>query len=363
MGHERRAERTRTLLSCVGACGALSLSLACMGPQARAPSPVELMLGRGAQSSSPRASAGAWMRYRLGYTALEYELPGTPEVLHVGHDEVLEVARLGRDGDPVQYVVRSYPHDAVALNDVGQLVSASITQVVQRSGGARSAQSDTSVSGYPGADLVFDFPGDGSRLRVRLIVGRTQYYVLTVAYPAAAEATLQGDILRYHQSVRLDAGDRPELDGDGVVGAAQYVEPVGALFVMRFPGHPRREAGLFSTTALSRPRIRYSVRSRDGRAAWQVAVTAFEHRPPADVIERALDAWRAEGWSVDAGRPITTQGFAGRAYALRRDGGAIAGALRLFVTQARLYEAHVAGPSPEGDGRDAVAFLDSLRIL
>jgi len=145
----------------------------------------------------------------------------------------------------------------------------------------------------------------------------------------------------------------------------RYVEPVGAWFAAQMPGNPRREARTFTTPELTRPRITYTVGSASGAERFVIGVTSFERRVPADALSVVTSAMTAAGWRVRDERPITMQGYAGRAYVLEQTGGSTVTDLRVFVAQSRIYEfmaTHPAAPD-NAYGARVRGFFDSLRIL
>lgn len=364
----RRSARVRAALSAGAAAGIFALCLACI-TRTGAPPPVATFAAEPPPMVSyppaVRRANGPWSRRRLGYTALTFEMPDVPEVLAVEDGERSEVARVSRDDGAVRYEVRSFEHHSDVLNNVDQLVAAALTEIAARVGGVRRTQATLTQGGYPGADLTFDFPRTGATIHVRMLVGRTRYYAAYAAFPTRADAVLRDDVARFHASLAFDEGDQPEADGDGVMGAPQFVQPVGAWFAVRMPGRPRREARDVRLPEGPRPRVTYTVSAPSGDERFVVAVTAFERRPPAGVFAAALAGATGPGLTLRGERPITTQGFAGRAYTLEHADGRRVTELRMFVTRARLYEVSATRPAaPDAAAAERVsAFFDTLRIL
>lgn len=365
-------ERSRRLAQrlCVSVCcaGIALISLACAVPQR--PQPVAMApaepqyLAPAPNLPAVHRSTAPWTRQRLGYTPLVYELPAPPEVLGL-EDDATEIARLNRDGTMVHYEVRSAAHPETVQNDTEQLIVRAITRTVQRLGGTRREEVRLTQSGYPGVELRLEFPRTSASLRVRLLVGHQRSYLAMVSYPAFAETTLRADADHFLQSLELDPSDLPRPDGDGALGEVQYAEPVGAMFAIRFPGRPRRETGTFSTPALTRPRITYSVGAAGSNDRWEVSMTAFERRRPNDLLPHVRAALTANGWTVRNEQPSVSHGYAGRAFTLERASGSIRANYRVYVTQGRLYEVLASSSGEASEARDARvrAFFDSFRVL
>jgi len=335
---------------------------------ARPPTPIAMISMPEDPAPPPppvRRATGSWARRRLGYTALSYQMPDAPEVLQVNDDDHCELARVSRDEGRVRYEVRSFEHEAATLNNVDQLIAGALTDIAQRVGGVRRSQVALTQGGYPGVDLTYDFPQTRATVRVRMLVGRTRSYAAIVSYPIHADAYLRDDVARFHQGLEFDEGDLPEPDGDGALGVLRYVEPVGAWFAVQMPGNPHREARTFTTPELTRPRVTYTVGAASGAERFVVAVTSFERRVPADALPAVVSAMTASGWRVRDERPITRQGYAGRAYSLEQSGGPSVTDLRVFVTRSRVYEFVATHPAaPDGACSARVrGFFDSLRIL
>ncbi|MFO0607215.1 MAG: hypothetical protein U0324_28895 [Polyangiales bacterium] len=365
--HSTTHRRARAAASVVALTGIGLFVLACA--TTRAPAPTQVVIAEPTMEPSlpppVRRSTGPWVHRRLGYTALTYEMPEVPEALAVDDDDHCEVARVSRDDGRVRFEVRSFEHESATLNNVDQLIATALTATARRMGGVRRSLVNLTQGGYPGADLTFDFPQSRGTLRVRMLVGRSRYYAAIVAYPSFAETALRPDVERFHNSLAFDAGDQPEADGDGAIGAPQYVEPVGAWFAVRMPGRPRREARTLALPAGERPRIAYAVASAAGEEGFEVAVTAFPRRPPPEALAAVVAQATAQGATLRGERPVTAQGYAGRAYTIEHAGGQRVTELRVFVTETRLYEVRAtrpAAPAAEVTAR-VDAFFNTLRIL
>ena len=360
------------LVQAMSATGIALFALACatpttaMGPSPQGPNPALQPLTYGGGPILVTRHPGRWARYRLGYTALTYELPGVPEVLHVARENDIEIARLALDNRRVQYNLRSFRHESIALADVNQLMANAITEHARRAGGVPRTRQPITVGGYPGVDLTFQFPNDAESARVRLLVGRTRSYAAILSYPTVAGTTLTEDFEHFLASLALDVGDAPEEDGDGRLSSeTHYVEPVGALFAIRMPGRPRRTTTTFATPRGSSPVASYTVEGPNGGERWNVSVTAFEGRPPEGLFAQTVSALTSSSWTVREEREINTQGYPGREYVLASSDGRSTTRARLFVTSSRLYDVRVTHPAAPDAARDVRVnlYFDSLRIL
>lgn len=364
----RRSEAAAAALSACAMAGIFFVSVACITRTAPPPAaPVEMAaMPQPVEYQPPvvHRTAGPWVRRRLGYTALSYQMPDLPEVLQVDDDHT-EIARVARDGGRVRYEIKSFEHETVALNNVHQLLDGALTEIARRVGGVRRNQTALTQGGYPGVDLTYDFPQTGATLRVRMLVGRTRSYAALVAYPTHADAYLREDVERFQGGLEFDEGDLPEADGDGAFGPLRYVEPVGAWFAAQMPGSPRREAQTLTLPELTRPRITYTVGASGAEERYVVAVTTFDRGVPDATLAGVVSALTAAGWRVRDERPVTTQGYAGRAYTLDRSRDTALLQLRVFVTRSRVYEFMAKHPATSDDASAARlrGFFDSLRIL
>lgn len=305
-----------------------------------------------------------WARHRLGYTALTYELPAAPEVLHVAGDRDLEVARAQGQRGRLRFEVRSFRHDETSLVQADELLARAITRTVHDAGGVVRSQSAANAGAYPGVLLGYELPARHMSLRARCVVGRARAYVAMVMFPDASLGALGRDVDRFLGALALDAGDEPEPDGDGAMGAPRYVEPVGASFAAQMPCRPRRVQGAFATPAGDRPSMTYLCEGR-GAERWQVSVTSFDASPPENIFDLGAAALRADGWTVREQAWVTNRGHSGRATVLQARDGSTTTRDQLFVARGAVYELRVTLPTGEDAAQRAqiTSFFDSLRIL
>lgn len=349
----------------VAAAGLLCLLVDC-APAAQRPKPLGLQANAGGASGGASA-ATAWPRRRLAYTALTYEMPAEPELTRIAHESSdVDEASLAVLGGMMVLKVQSFPHDATALADAGRLLSGITATITQRMGGVVRARQAVVVDGYPGEDLMCEFPSTGIATRVRVMVGRWQVYTVIASLPLMIQDSLRQDANRFVDSVHFDRGDAPDPEGDGALSETfRYVEPVGAYFALRMPGAPRAAQGTFNTATGSAPMATYTVEAPGGAERWQVRVTVFNERPPGATLARVVSDLTSAGWALRDERVAVVQGYAGRAYELASADGRTVMSVRLYATESRLYDVRVALPREAHAARreQLTSYFESLRIL
>ncbi len=326
---------------------------------------------RSAKTPSVAGAAGGasaqWIRHRLGYGALTYQMPAEPQVARIAHPAVdIDQAQLTVGNGGVVFEVESFHHEAPTLADASRLLSGAVTAFLQRIGGVVASRRAINVDGYPGEDLQCDFPSTGTSARVRVIVGRFEAYTVMASVPTSWREQLNADIERFMTSIQLDAGDAPDADGDGALSATtRYVEPVGAFFALRMPGAPRREQGTYNAESSQRPMVTYTVEAQGGAERWQVRVTSFEGRPAGSNYGRVVSELTGAGWVVRDDRAVSVQGYSGRAYVLASSDGRSLLTMRLFATESRIYDVRAVLPADSVESRreQLTSYFDSLRIL
>jgi hypothetical protein len=344
---------------------------ACAVPQRAAGGPTGFPQGYnngyGTEAASYVATRpGPWVRQRLGYTALTYEVPSAPEVLFVESQHSSEIARVAMDSLRVLYEVRSFTHAEGAEHSFEQLLTDAIDEEVTQTGSFVRLRATANSGNYPGVALQIESPRTGTNLNARVLVGRERSYIAMVVYPTAAGLSIRNDITHFLSSLTLDEGDAPDPLGDGTITEApQLIQPVGALFAVQIPGRPLRTQSMLTTPQGDLPTVTYACQNQNATERWEVSVTQFSSHAPAHALDLVVAPLLAAGWVSQEHHPETNRGFAGNAYVLTSDNNTRTTHLRVFVTENRLYTARVTLPSTSVASRETLmrSFFSSLRIL